>query len=99
MSWAILADTNRIVRPNMKNGQTHERRQANGTAHVVSKYSESCSGRQKDTIITNSVYDRTHGMFANSEQEVATGIVVARKITLLLKVVLGRPVKIGRSTD
>ena len=80
----ILANGHGVMRPNMENGQAHQSGQANGWTHIIREHRKGGTGWAEDTVISNSVYDGTHGMFTDTKEEVASGMVVLGKISTSL---------------
>ena len=83
----------------MKDGQPGECGETDGRSHVVGENGKSGPGGSEDAIVAESVYDGTHGVLADAEQEVAPGMIFAGKVTLLLEVVLGGAMEVGRTAD
>lgn len=91
----VLANAYGVVRPDVENGQADEGGDADGGAHVVREDGEGGAGGPKDAVIAETVDDGPHSVLANTEEEVAAGVVVPEKVSLLLHVVLGGTVKVG----
>ena len=100
MRRSILANTNRIVRHHVNHGGFHQRRQPHRWFHVIGEVKE---GRVEhfQTRDCHAVRRRSHAVFANSEVEVASSIVVGLKIARArhLQVNLVRFRQISRASD
>ena len=83
----------------MEDGQAHQSGQANGWAHIIREHRKGGTGWTKDTIISNTVYDRTHGMFTDTKEKISTGMIVLGKISHFLDVILGGTMQISRPAD
>src|SRR5467141_1243540 len=80
MSWAVLAQSNGIVRKHIDYRQFHQSTQAQRSAHVIDE-SKKARTEGSDFYQAHSVYDSTHGVFADAEMEIAGGIILRLEIT------------------
>jgi len=71
MGWSILTDSNRIMSKNPACWDFHNGRKTNDRLHVVTGDEESRTERTQLTE-SHSVHDRPHGVFTNTEMEVAS---------------------------
>ena len=100
MRWAVFAHTNRVVGKHVDDGNFHDGRQPHGGARVVAEDQEAGA---KWTYLAegHAIQDGAHGVFANSEMEVSSGILAGFEITCTLKgqTSLGRRSQVGCTTD
>ena len=99
MGRTVFADANRIVSENVYVRQLRERRETDRGPAVIGENQKRRSRRAENSVIGNAVHDRAHGVFANSEMNVATCRRFPGKIVPILDVVQGRPMKIGAAAD
>src|ERR1700752_164662 len=83
MSRAVLANANRVVSEHENNREFHQRAHPHRTAHVIDK-DEKSRTEGPDLNQTQSVQDGSHGMFADAEVEISSGIVLRREIARAL---------------
>ena len=79
MGRSIFADPNRVVSEDVDYRQLHQRAQAQRASHVVDEDEESRTERP-NFHQTHSVQNRAHGVFADSEMEVSSGVILRREI-------------------
>ena len=64
---AVLAETDRVVGPDVDDRQPHQRRQPDRTAHVVAEGQERAAVRAGPAVRLDPVHDRAHGVLADAE--------------------------------
>ena len=79
MSGAILANSNGVVSEHVNHRELHQGAQAQGAPHVIDE-DEKSRAEGPDFHQAHSVQDRAHGVFTDSEMEIASGIVLRREI-------------------
>ena len=100
MGWAVFAHADGVVGEDIKHGQFHDRRQANGWAHVIGKDEKGCpEGLQAAQY--QAVADRAHDVFANAEMKITAGVIAGGKIagSLERQQRVSRGGQIGRSAQ
>src|SRR5437868_12549345 len=100
MSGAILSQANRIVGKHEYRGNLHERGEPHAGAHVISKVKE---GRSVGANAgqSHSIHAGTHDMLANSEVQIASGIIAGLEVARAFEFEGGlvRGGEIGRAPD
>mmetsp|Transcript_830 Transcript_830/g.1761 ORF Transcript_830/g.1761 Transcript_830/m.1761 type:complete len:573 (+) Transcript_830:660-2378(+) len=103
MGRSILTNSDRIVGKDVGNSsQLGKGGNTDGGSEVVNENQESGSGDLEESVEGESVHDGSHGVFADTEVQVLSGVslVEARsEVSSLVDVVTSRSVKIGRSGD
>mmetsp|Transcript_35856 Transcript_35856/g.70594 ORF Transcript_35856/g.70594 Transcript_35856/m.70594 type:complete len:488 (-) Transcript_35856:336-1799(-) len=105
MGGSVLTDSNGIVSPDVGDGKLGERGHTNGGSHVVCKDKEGCTGDTEDSVVSETVHDRAHGVLSDSEIQVSACIALVSSreglsvVSGVLDVVLVRSVEVGRSGD
>lgn len=79
MGGAILSDTDGIMRPHENRGNVHDGREADRTAHVISKHKEGATVGTGEAVQNNAVNDGAHAALADTEVEGAA-VLVARPV-------------------
>ena len=64
---AVLAEADRVVRPDVGDRQLHERGQPDGAAHVVGEGEERAAVDAGAAVQRDAVHDRAHGVLADAE--------------------------------
>lgn len=77
MGWAVLADTDGVVGPDVRNWELSKGSDTDGGAHVISEDKESSTGRLVETEVRETVHDGTHGVLPDTVEEVAASIGLA----------------------
>ncbi len=66
----VLPDPDRVVRPDVHDGQLGERRQPHRRAHVVGEDEERAAEHEEPAVVGDAVGDRAHRVLAHAEVEV-----------------------------
>ena len=86
---AVLAEADRIVRPDEDRRELTQRRQANGRPHVVGEAEERGDEGPHPAVVRHAVGDRRHGVLAHAVVDVVAGsglaVEVARALELRLR--------------
>ncbi len=99
MSRAVLAEPDRVVRPDPDDRKAHECGQAHRAAHVVAEDEERRPVRLDDAAVhRHAVHDRAHRVLADSERHVAAGP-VRREDAGAVEGRLRRLDEVGRAAD
>ena len=72
---SVLAQTHRVVRPDIDDVDPGQRGEAHGSAHVVAELEERRHVRDEPAVVGDPVADAAHRVLADAEAEVATGLV------------------------
>jgi hypothetical protein len=114
MRWPVFTHADAIVRKDIDDGQFHDRRQANGRAHVIRECEERRAERDHAAVQRHAVERRAHRVFTHTPVKVAPAIAplaadsalpVARLIGWRLQVAcafeccVGRRVQVRRAAD
>src|ERR1700693_6262622 len=99
MRRSVFADANRIVGENVNVRELGQRGQTDRWTAVIGKDKKRRTRCPEDSMIRNSVHDRAHAVFANTEMDVAAGWSVAGEIAAVLDVIQRRAVEIGTAAD
>ena len=65
----VLAETDRVVRPDERDTGLHDRREPDGAAHVVGEHQERAAERAQQVRQRHAVERRAHGVLADAEVE------------------------------
>mmetsp|Transcript_3135 Transcript_3135/g.3682 ORF Transcript_3135/g.3682 Transcript_3135/m.3682 type:complete len:669 (-) Transcript_3135:198-2204(-) len=96
---AVLADADRIVGPDVRDGKVRESGDADGAHHVAREDKEGGARGAVKAVEANAVEDGAHGVLADAVVEVAASIVVLGEVTDALEVVLVGAVEVGRARE
>src|ERR1700726_3084334 len=99
MGRSVFANTNRIVGKNVNVRKLGKRGQTNRCPTVIGEDQKRRTRRPEDSMIRNSIHDRAHAVFPNTEMDVATGWSVTGEIPAILDVIQRRAVEIGAAAD
>src|SRR3954454_12569007 len=69
VSRAVLAEADRVMGPDVDNGQLHQRYQPYRRPHVVAEDQECAAVGPQATVQVDAVHDRAHGMFPDPEMQ------------------------------
>src|SRR5437879_5605702 len=95
MGRAVLADADRVASKNVNVWKLRQRCEPNGSAAIVGEHQEGRARSAEQSMIRDTIENRAHPMFANTEPNVATGGSVPREIAAVLDVIHGRSIEIG----
>ena len=70
---SVLAEPDRVVGPDVDDGQAGQRREPDRSAHVIAECQEGGDVRVEAPVVGKPVRDPAHRMLADAEPEVATG--------------------------
>ena len=76
---AVLAETDRVVRPHVRHRQVHQRGQTHGVAHVVGEHQEGAAVDAGVAVQCDAVHGRGHGVLADTEVDRSAVRVRARQ--------------------
>ncbi len=96
---AVFANTDGVVGEDESDGEMGESGEADGRAEVVGKDAEGGSGDSEESIVSDAIADGAHGVFANSEPDVAAGWGFGREVAFVFEVIFGGSEKVGGSGD
>ena len=74
VSGTVFTDTDAIVSKHVKGLEFAESAQTDGGLHVIGEDQEGSAERQQATMRRHAIYRRAHGVFANTERDIAPGI-------------------------
>src|SRR5450631_1354455 len=100
MRWPVFADADGVVGKDVDYGDFHDGAEAHGRFAVVAENKEGRNERAQFGE-RQTVPDRAHGVFADTEMEVAPAAGLRLEIahTIECEASLGRGIKIGRATQ
>ncbi len=99
MRRAILAEPDRVVRPDVGHGEALERRETHRGSHVVGELQERRAEHAEAAVRVHAVQDRAHPVLADAEVEVATRERVVRDGVGALDQRVRRGSEVGRAAD
>mmetsp|Transcript_14469 Transcript_14469/g.42539 ORF Transcript_14469/g.42539 Transcript_14469/m.42539 type:complete len:487 (+) Transcript_14469:758-2218(+) len=94
---AVLADSDRVVRPDVRNGEAREGGHADRAHHVAREDEEGGARDGVQAVEGHAVEDGAHAVLADAVVEVAAGVVVLGEVADALHVVLVGAVQVGRA--
>ena len=83
MRRAVLTKCNAVVREHVDHMQSHQRGEAHRRPHVIRKDQERRAERHDSTVRCQAIHDRSHGMLAHAEVQVAAGVAPAAAVGAL----------------
>ena len=99
MRWAILADTNAVVRQDVRRRQMHERCEAHHRLHVITEDEERRDVSAQATVQHQAVLDSCHGELADAEVQVAARIIRLAEVALAIHMRLVGRCEVGTAAD
>ena len=92
---AVFSNAHGVVGENVNGREMRQCGKADGWAAVIAEDEEGRTAGTEDAVVGDAVHDAAHGVFADAEVEVASGVVGAVKVTAVLDVVQRGAVQVG----
>ena len=99
MSGSVFTNTNRVVGEDVDHGKLGQSGEADGGANVVGEDEEGRAAGTEEAVVSDAVANRAHAVLADTEPDVFTVGSLGAEVAGVLDVVLGRAVKVSRTSE